>query len=292
MNNFTPPKEVTSLDISPRGLAPWSHSKLKCLDKCPQQFYLKHVLKIKPLVPVVVSLTTEVGKAAHKVLEYVCQGKSLQDSFMLTKREYAAVIQESDWGTHVTSLEFGVQRFAERMDSFQKQNPFKRVLPELRVAVDYNWQPTGFFAEDCYFRGVIDYTVMLENGDAIFLDHKTGAPAELGIKNFKAQLDTYKALFNFGIERIEGAQAGVHFIRDGEIKLDLYSDNAEIENVLKNRVEFSIDSTVEKVKEIGFFKHVRGAHCKYCEFDPDCKNGAFKQVSLDSKKWFPITPVD
>lgn len=291
LSNYTSPLPVEELDLSPLGLGAWSHSKVKCLKNCPLQFYLKYVLKIKPITKPPISLVTEVGKAAHRVLEFMIKGKSIDDSFKLTRKEFEKVLTSEEWEGNVLNLEYSMGLFREKMDNFEKENPIKRIFQEIRVAVDKDWQPTGFFAEDCYFRGVIDLAIQMENNDALYIDHKTGAPAIMGVRNFKDQLDTYKVLFHHGIENTNGGQAGIHFIRDGEIALDDYVPRQEIETSLRNRVEFNIEGAIESVKEIGYFKHKRGPYCNYCDFNEDCKAGAFKPTVEDSKKWFQIKEI-
>lgn len=288
---FTPAAEIESIEFSPYGFGAWSHSKIKCLKNCPLKFYLQYVLKVKPLDKPPISLVTEVGKAAHKILELTIKGKTITDSFKLTKKEYADVLTSEMWQEHVESLEFSITRFREKLDGFEKKNPIKRVFQEIRIGVDKNWQPTGFFAEDVYFRGVIDLAIQMENKDALYIDHKTGAPVIMGIRNFQDQLDTYKVLFHHGIEKTTGGQAGIHFIRDGEILTDEYASAKEIEESLLNRLEFSIEGAVESLKEIGSFKHIRGNHCKYCDYNDTCKAGEFKSLEKDSKKWFEIKEI-
>lgn len=288
---YHPGLELDSLELTPTGLGAWSHSKIKCLKNCPLQFYLKYVLKIKPIEKPPISLVTEVGKAAHRILEVMIQGKGIQDAFTKVKKEYEGVLTPEEWESQVMSLEYSMTTFRERMDIFERKNPIKRVFQEIRIAVDKEWNPTGFFSDDCYFRGVIDLAFQMENRDALYIDHKTGAPAIMGVRNFQDQLNTYKVLFHYGIDKTAGAQSGIHFIRDGEIALDEYVDAAEIENSLRNRVEFSIHGAIDTVKEIGFFKHKRGAYCNYCDFNEDCKAKVFKPLVDDSKKWFEIKEI-
>ena len=291
-------KNTEDIDISPVGLGPWSYSKVKVLAKCPFQFYLKYALKAKPVVAPPISIVTETGKAAHRILELVIMGKSIEDSFRAVRREYEEVLPGDVWDNGdghenggVGRAEYSIVKFKERMDAFEKKNPVKRFITELKIGVTKDWEATGFFAEDVYYRGVIDLTIQLENSDIIFLDHKFGPPSIIGVKNFQDQLDVYKVLFSKGIEPYGDAQSGVHFIRDGEIVMGSLTNKKEVENTLANRVEFSINGAIDRVKELGFFKHVAGPQCQWCEFNGPCKNGDLKSLELDSKKWFPIKSI-
>jgi hypothetical protein len=57
-------------------------------------------------------------------------------------------------------------------------------------------------------------------------------------------------------------------------------------------MEWNLANTVDKVEELGYMKHVRGGPCKWCDFDKlGCKSGKLKDIELDTKKFFKITPV-
>lgn len=279
------------IDLTPKGLGPWSISKLKMLQKCPFQFYLKYILKQKPEITPPISEVTEMGKAAHKILELSITGKSIEDSFRLVKEEYEDILRPDIWQEKMETLEFNVTSFMERMDKFQKAYKVKRFLPELRIGVDHNWEPTGFFAKDVYWRGVIDLVIQLENQDIIILDHKLGPPAEMGLKNFQDQLSSYKVLYNYGIQKVTGAKSGIHFVKAGEILLDDYTSNKDIEGSLRPRMEFYTQGAIDRLQELGWFKHIRANQCKWCDFNEECKAGQLKGQELSTKKYFQIVAV-
>lgn len=288
--------EELAVDISVPAFAPWSYSKMKMLRKCPLQFYLKYVLKVKLTEERKVNQTS-VGKAAHRIIELILTGKTISKAFSLAKAEYSSELTEEEWERDVESLELSITSFKEKLDEFAKTHKIKRFLQEIQVAVTKDWEPTGFWSEDCFFRGVIDLVVHISldekdtKFDAMFLDHKTGAPAVMGLRPFQGQLDSYKVLFHHGISEIEGAVSGVHYIRDSEIKLGDYDSKEKIETTLKGDLEFTLESGVELLKEIGYFKHIAGSQCKWCDYSAQCKSKLLKDIELDSKKWFKINQV-
>lgn len=159
------------------------------------------------------------------------------------------------------------------------------------MGVTRNFEPTGFFSKDVWLRGVIDLVMVLDCMDAVIFDHKTGG-GQGGIKNYEEQLDWYKILFNFGVSKINGAQTGVHFIGEGEVKMGGYTPNSDIEGNLKNSLEMSLEGAIDLLKEKGFFKHVRGGYCKWCEYDNiGCKSGELKPLELSTKRWIQIKKV-
>lgn len=287
--------EEKGVSLTPEGLGPWAFSKMKTLKNCPLKFYLQYVLKAKPDGETPLSLVTEVGKAAHYILELSINGKSITDSYRIAKKKSVIddkTITEEQWAEHIETVELNISKFMERLESLDRTTGIKRNLQELRIGCTRDWKPTGFFAEDVYYRGVIDLVIQLKNGDIIIVDHKYGAPAIMGIKNFRDQLDTYKVLFNNGIEKIAGAQSGIHFIKEGEVILGDYTDNETIETSGINTIQFLLEGHIDRLIEIGYFKHIAGNACKYCDYRVECKAGKYKQLSLDSKKWFEIKRID
>lgn len=283
--------------INEFNLGAWSPSKVKSLRKCPWQFYLKYILKYK--IPEQVQaasdpLSANVGKAAHQILEYSMKGMNLGNAYAKTKVEYVdkdKSINEGQWSELVQSLEYNITSFMERIEALGRSTKVRRVMTELRIAVTQDYQPTGFFSDDAWLRGVVDLILQLENGDILIIDHKTGG-GEGSPLVYKSQLDWYKVLFHYGIDEIEGAQTGIHFIKAGEIKMVDYSTKPQIEGNLKNTLEMSIEGAIDAVKDKGYFKHVRGGYCKWCEYDNvGCKSGELKPTEVNTKKWFSIKPI-
>lgn len=284
-------KEVPeTIPLTGLGLGPWSFSKLKVLRQCPLRFYLKYILRVKVPEPPP-SLITTVGKAVHRVLELLIMGKSIGDSYKLARKDFVKELTEIQWNEQVATTEFNVLEFRRRLDAFEQKNPVKRYIQELRIGMTSNYEPTGFFADDVYWRGVIDLGLQLESNDVIILDHKTGAPAEMGIRNFQNQLDTYKILFHRGVEKVNGAQAGIHFVKAGKIILDTYVTSKDIEGKLTKELEFFITGSVDKLIDTKYFKHIRGPHCKYCEYNEECKNGELASVEEGTKRYFSLKEI-
>jgi hypothetical protein len=285
--------EVYQLDI--KSLGPWSASKYKTLVKCPFQFYLKYILKLKVpegLAPRTDPLSAQIGTAAHRILEYILLGKSVDKAFQLTKKEAInETLTEEIWKERVDTLTYNISKFKEKIDTFDRINPIKRVLTELRVGINDKFESTGFFAEDVWIRGVVDLVLILDCMDVVIIDHKTGG-GQGPITPYEEQLDWYKVLFQFGIEKARGIQTAIHFIGEGDVKMAKYSPAPDIESSMKNTLVMSLEGAIEMLKSHGYFKHIRGNLCKYCEFDNiGCKSGDFKEIEKQSKKWIPIKVI-
>lgn len=298
---MTPAANWEDTLLTREGLGPWSYSKKKMLEQCPLKFFLQYVIKWKvPRIKDGTLPVSDIGSALHLILENVTIGKTVEDSYRIAKRKHFDDIGQEIWDQYVIGNEYNIVNFRQRLDDFERNTPVKRYLCEIRMAVDKDWNSTDFFAADCFYRGVVDLVIQMENGDGLIIDHKSvlNSNGFLSVKMFKEQLQVYKPLIHYGLVPLRGAQSGIHFIADGEIKLDDYSSAAEIEGRLRHMVEYNVDNAVELVKEKGYFKHVAGSFCKWCDYRVMCKDKTdpmhkeFRSWEEKSKALFiPVTQV-
>ncbi len=304
-------EEKGGIDFTKYGFGAWSPSKVKMLTKCQYQFYLKYVLKVKPDDDYVQDTSmADVGTVAHRILEHVVLGRSITDAYRLTKQEHCQVPVEiwkpgvanlsgDQWDNSIIPLETNIVEFQTKLERFARNHKIKRVLTELRLGVTKDWHKTTFFAKDVYFRGIIDLVMEIDLGseyhpDAILIDHKHGGAEgdqRASTRNYSEQLNTYKPLYHFGQNKISGMTTGIHFIKAGKTAYDDYTDAEDIETKVVKAIEWTIQGAIDGLKENGFFKHVRGNQCKYCEFDEQCKAKMLKDNELGTKKWFAIKKV-
>lgn len=277
-----PHPELLKLDDV--ALGAWSFSKLKVLKKCPFQFYLKYIAKLKVIREQSNELADN-GSAVHRVLELLVRGKSMTDSFAIAKKEFAEKIPEAQWNEKVASCEYNMMEFMNRLERFEASNPFKRVMTESKVAVTRDFEPTGFFANDCWYRGIIDLVIQLKNDDAIIIDHKKGG-GDFGIKHYTGQLDDYKVLVHYGLDPIKGAQGGINFVEKGDLIMGNYTPVSDIEGKLKDTIPFYINGAIDAVKDMGKFKHVSCNLCQYCDYAPMCKDKRLKEAEDYTKIYF------
>ena len=99
---------------------------------------------------------------------------------------------------------------------------------------------------------------------------------------FKTNNNTYKVLFHHGINPVEGAQSGIHHIREGEVVLITTPRDGHRGNLV-NLIELSIDGAIEGVKDLGKFKHKAGNSCKCVTTEWSAKQGDSKEVEESSK---------
>lgn len=261
--------------LTPEGLAPWSFSKLKLLQKCPLQFYLKYIKRLKVDIAQLDEdrLRTEVGSALHNVLETSMGINDVNKAFARARHKFAKKIPKDSWEELVASQYANVVEFLRRKEEFEAINPIKRFYTEKRMAVTKDWESCSFFDDNAYFRGVIDLILHLNNDDILIIDHKTGGSGEYGIRNYEFQLDVYKPLYHFGVENVKGAQAGIHFIKSGDIVTSSYSSLDDVVSTIPKKIDFFIETAIDKVLEKGYFYYERQNLCKYCDFKEMCKAG-------------------
>lgn len=120
----------------------WSHSALDVFITCPRKYWAEKVVKV---VPWKESPQAAYGKVVHKHFEdRLMKGTKLP--------------------MDLTHHEKVMAKFADAPGEG---------FPEQQLALDRNYQPTGWFDKDCHIRGIIDY-VKINGTHAIIVDHKTG----------------------------------------------------------------------------------------------------------------------
>jgi RecB family exonuclease len=148
-------------------ILPWSYSSLNEFSTCPYAYYHKHVLKDLPKQVETPELKT--GKFVHTQFEnYVkYDGRKELDSSLIGHRDYLDGLRTA-YGDKKTELKWGLTK---------------------------DLQPTAFFGEDVWARGVIDYQREYHFKDEHdpkklhtaykMVDYKTGAKKNVSEKQLK-----------------------------------------------------------------------------------------------------------
>ncbi len=263
--------------------AQYSPSKLKLLRNCPLAFYLRYHLKYEPQNPPENDTTLrDTGTYLHSVLEHSIKGLPVATSISFTKEKLD--VSKEFWTEYVEEHIPNVEKFLKTLDRFNAKHGVTKILTEQKLGVLKDWSRTSFFNPDVYFRGVIDLLLLAENKAFVF-DHKSGGSAQWGIKNHMSQLDSYKAFVISNYPKVEEVAVGVHFIKEGTVGMEkAFTAGDHVRSAVIPIIDFTITSAENDVRGIGFFKHFRGSHCKYCDFDADCRQGLLKGIERDSAK--------
>lgn len=123
-------------------VVPWSYSRLTAFETCPRRFYLTSIAKV---VKEEQTQATLHGNEVHKALELYVGGKAALPTKYASYKPIADKIRMAP-GTKHLEYKFGLTKML---------------------------QPTTFFADDVWCRGVLDVGVVREKS-ATALDWKTG----------------------------------------------------------------------------------------------------------------------
>lgn len=123
----------------------WSFSALEAFEQCPKRFFHTRVSKDTPDPP---GAEAQFGTKVHKILEDRLLGTDPLGGSFACYEPYAVKIQSM-------------------------VKPGGVLHAEQKIALDADLKPTGYFAKDVWFRGVIDFTI--KNGShTVVGDWKTG----------------------------------------------------------------------------------------------------------------------
>lgn len=261
----------------------YSPSKIKTLKKCPLQFYLRYVLKYVPQIQPDHDVTNrDTGTLLHSILEYAVKGTTIDNSIMLTRAKHE--FPDEFWLENVQPHIPNVETFLQKLDRFNAEHHIDRISTELKMGVTRNWKMTTFFDANVFYRGIIDLLLISKaQGKAIIIDHKSGGSGEWGIKMHQSQLDVYKPFVLAAHPEVEEVAAGIHFIKEGSVVLEKgFTGKEMIQKSIIPGIEHEAEMAEQEVRELGFFKHYRGPHCIYCDFDADCKGKLLKAIEKES----------
>ena len=273
--------EMRSLevDFSYTGFGTWSHSKLKAFSSCYLYFLLNNLLKIKyELTESEMDMQESLrmkftGIIAHGILEDLVNGIDFDTSLAKHKDKYQSDLSEEAW-LDIESLRDRTQMFMDRFNFFSEIHGKESHHTEQKLAIDYVGNPVPFDSKKVFFRGVLDLSILLKNGDAILFDHKNGGSAEHGLRNYESQLKSQALLLSCNRPDIKSVVPFIHFIQEGGIAggNNVYKRGTIQEEFLKSIVS-RIDGSIEILKEKRKFKQSSGNLCQYCEFKAMCKTG-------------------
>lgn len=265
----------------------WSMSKIKLLENCPLSFYLTYIVKFRHINEAQDTLERDLGIAVHSIFENMQNGMTISEAYDVCEQEHYQIIGSDNWPRLVGMLP-NVRKFNRIMHDKDEYSNFDWVEPELKLAVDRDWNPVDFFSESAYFRGVVDY--MARCGDvATVIDYKKGGSGWL-TKYHSPQLTSYLLLDYYCNGKFAEGQSYIYYVESGEFSAGPKLTGDAIESHTKLWLKNKIDVAIQNVVEEGYFKHIKGNHCKYCDYANLCTDGkrgtcgSLTQYSIDSKE--------
>lgn len=265
----------------------WSMSKLKMLQSCPLQFYLAYILKLRHVNESQNTLERDLGIAVHFMLEMMQSGMTIAEAYDVMEHKYRTVITDEHWHRILAMLP-NVKKFNRMMHDKDESLSFDFVEPEMKMAVDKDWNPVDFFSDKAFFRGVVDY--MARYGDqAVVIDFKKGGSGYL-TKYHSPQLNSYLLLDYYCNGKFEEGTSYIYYVESGELSRGPILKGDMIESHTRPWLENQIETAIVNVEEAGFFDYARGNYCKYCDYEDLCKDGkrntcgSLTKYSIESKE--------
>ena len=141
-------------------------------------------------------------------------------------------------------------------------------LTELRVAVDRDLEPTGFFDNDCYIRGVLD-VLLLNDGrrGGFYFDWKTGKNNEHRHGPLQLKMG---AAFSFAMHpELQNISAANVYTQNGQLGIAHHWKRTELPEMWREIVPLIHE--IEAAEAAGNFPEKPGPLCKWCP-DKKCQH--------------------
>lgn len=204
----------------------WSHSALATYESCPKKYY--HLKVLKDFKESFDNPAALEGKANHKHFEdRMVKGAKLPMELMHHEKYLAQIL-------------------AAPGDQYGEQ----------RLALNGQFEPTGFFDRDCYGRAIIDY--MKVNGEnAIIIDWKFGK-----MKDDFAQLKLFAAFASVFMPEVNNFTCLFYWAKEKQFTKEKYhrDDLPQLWNEILPRVH----SLEAAIKTTDFPAKTSGLCKRYC----------------------------
>ena len=141
---MTPSKSATTKHSSSGAERPWSYSQLNAFENCPKKWAAETFYK---------SVKRKEGEQQN-------YGKEVHDHF-------------DKFAAKDMPLPLDLQHHGCNIEGLRKTIPGGKVVTEQRIAINRAFEPTGFFDDDVWCRGVIDFMLYTPE-KALIVDWKTG----------------------------------------------------------------------------------------------------------------------
>lgn len=272
-----------SVELTPflKEHAPWSLSKVDSVAQCPRKFMYGYVNKPdKSLLGLYDNYDARVGKAVHKMLEYMVTGQSIDRAVRFVADEFDLVTKEL--GALEASRPAAL-RFLSMFNAFRNTRGKHRLIVEHKIAVDFDGKKCEYFGpknkpNNILLRGVVDVgCVFTDSPLAVIVDHKTGK--NKGIAYYANQMTCYALLIKANYPSITRFIPAINWVQDSKVELGKEVDLTRIDTLMDKVVQFMLEST----KDIDNSKLETanvGALCHWCDYRSLCSDYAGSSTNL------------
>jgi len=241
--------------------SPWSPSKADLANTCSLAFKYRYVDKIKTGVK---GSAAKVGTAVHKVLEHVLLDKSTNAAIALTLEEFKDELTTTEV-EKVRSFSPNIEAFKERFDKLAGKYGVKEVFVERSWAIGPDFKAIDYMDPAAMMRGIVDLAILLESGQLLIIDHKSGRP--WGISKYMTQLDIY-AIFGLAhVANLTAVQCGVHYVSNADLK---WAEVRKLNYIVTVLQPWLVNLLNARTARLDGFTPTVSKHCSWCDFRSIC----------------------
>jgi hypothetical protein len=245
---------------------PWSYSMAECALLCPSLFHRRYRLKEK--VQKLEDTATTVGQVVHKILEWVIMGAAVDKAFVQVTASQNLTYELE---MQVRTFRNAIEDFIRGLETFDRKVGIKQKFAERKVGLDTQFKLAPFF-NGCFFRGVVDLTIVTRDNWGVIFDHKSGTLKT--IDHYADQVEGYGLFADAMVPGLRGVRAAIHFVGSDPNEKgtrSVWSPSYEIETVrttfrqnLIYMLQRAVDRTLTDRKPNKTWK------CNYCDYKPTC----------------------
>lgn len=245
--------------------SPWSPSKVDLAARCPRAFKYRYVDKIKTDKK---GSAAKVGTTAHKAQELSIEGASTKEAFELAITEYAHELTTSEI-EQVNSFAPAVEEFGSFLTRFKNKYGVRAIYAEKEWAIDANFNACDYSSKTALIRGIIDLVLLLDNGQAVIIDHKSGKKKP--VESYSTQLDTYAILALANNPEIKAVQCAIHFMAHEKVEWYVLRRRDDIQSLLHPWLVSLLNKRATGLE--GYNPVVKRWTCGWCDFLKVCPEG-------------------
>lgn len=241
--------------------APWSPSKAELASNCGLAFKFRYIDKIRVDTK---GSAAKVGTAVHRVQEHTLKGESVNKSVVLALDEYAHELTTVEV-EKIRSFTPNVEAFKQRMDKLASRHPFKEMFIEQTWAIRADFTACDYADPDAMIRGIVDLAILLESGQLLIIDHKSGRP--WGISKYLTQLDIYAIMGLAHVPGLSAVQCGVHYVSNGGLK---WVDVRKVSYITTVLQPWLLNMLNARATRLQSYTATIGKHCSWCDYRKTC----------------------
>jgi ATP-dependent exoDNAse (exonuclease V) beta subunit len=245
--------------------APWSPSKLDLAARCPKAFKFRYVDKIKTSTK---GSAAKIGTTAHKAQELSIEGASTKEAFEQAIQQYSSELTNAEV-EQVNSFAPAVDEFNSFLARFKSKYNVKAIYAEKEWAIDADFKACSYADKAAMIRGIVDLVIILDNGQAVIIDHKSGKKKP--VESYATQLDTYAILALAHHPEIKAVQCAIHFMAHEKVEWYVLRRRDDIQSLLHPWLVGLLNKRTEGLRD--YLPIVKRWTCGWCDFLKVCPEG-------------------